>query len=61
VTGLLHSAGYTLFAIDDVTARLARIDTLDQVDEANVAAIPSERVEATVARINASGEPASAG
>lgn len=61
LTGLLHSAGYALFAIDDMTARLAHIAALDQVDEENVVAIPNERVEATLARINASGEPASAG
>jgi FkbM family methyltransferase len=42
---LLGEARYRLFAIDDSTARLAAITSLDDVDEQNIVALPIERGE----------------
>ena len=48
---LFATVGYELFAIDDATAQLIRLRTLDDIDEENVVALPAERVDSTLTRL----------
>ena len=51
VGALLDDAIYDLFAIDDDTARLTRLASLETVDEQNIVALPREQVGSVLARL----------
>jgi FkbM family methyltransferase len=42
---LLSRAGYRLFTIDEETASLSRLESLTQVDQQNIVALPHERAD----------------